>query len=82
MADLKGSEIVDYFAKIAPYVNEIIPGDIGVTIAKEIELEDKVENIGAQIVKEVAEKANDVAGDGTTTATLLAQALIKEGLKM
>jgi len=53
----------------------------GVTIAKEIELEDKVENIGAQIVKEVAEKANDVAGDGTTTATLLAQALIKEGLK-
>jgi chaperonin GroEL len=53
----------------------------GVTIAKEIELEDKVENIGAQIVKQVAEKANDVAGDGTTTATLLAQSLIREGLK-
>ncbi|MDD5568892.1 MAG: chaperonin GroEL [Candidatus Pacebacteria bacterium] len=53
----------------------------GVTIAKEIELEDKVENIGAQIVKEVAEKANEVAGDGTTTATLLAQSLIREGLK-
>ena len=53
----------------------------GVTIAKEIDLEDKVENIGAQIVKQVAEKANDVAGDGTTTATLLAQSLIREGLK-
>ena len=53
----------------------------GVTIAKEIELEDKAENIGAEIVKQVAEKANDVAGDGTTTATLLAQSLIKEGLK-
>ncbi|MFA5013068.1 MAG: chaperonin GroEL [Candidatus Paceibacterota bacterium] len=53
----------------------------GVTIAKEIELEDKIENIGAQIVKQVAEKANDVAGDGTTTATLLAQSLIREGLK-
>lgn len=53
----------------------------GVTIAKEIELEDKAENIGAEIVRQVAEKANDVAGDGTTTATLLAQSLIKEGLK-
>jgi len=53
----------------------------GVTIAKEIELEDKTENLGAEIVKEVAEKTNDVAGDGTTTATLLAQAIITEGLK-
>ena len=53
----------------------------GVTIAKEIELEDKVENMGAAIVKEVATKTNDVAGDGTTTATLLAQAIIGEGMK-
>ena len=53
----------------------------GVTIAKEIELEDIFENMGAQIVKEVATKTNDVAGDGTTTATLLAQAMIREGLK-
>ena len=53
----------------------------GVTIAKEIELEDKIENLGAEIVKEVAEKTNDVAGDGTTTAVLLAQAMITEGLK-
>ena len=53
----------------------------GVTIAKEIELEDPFENMGAQLVKEVATKTNDVAGDGTTTATLLAQAIIKEGLK-
>jgi len=53
----------------------------GVSIAKSIELEDKAENIGAEIVKQVAEKANDVAGDGTTTATLLAQSLIREGLK-
>lgn len=53
----------------------------GVTIAKEIELEDKIENIGAQLVKEVAEKTADLAGDGTTTATLLAKVLISEGLK-
>jgi chaperonin GroEL len=53
----------------------------GVFIAKSIELEDKAENIGAEIVKQVAEKANEVAGDGTTTATLLAQSLIREGLK-
>ena len=53
----------------------------GVTIAKEIELEDRVENMGAQLVKEVATKTNDVAGDGTTTATLLAQIIIKEGFK-
>ncbi len=53
----------------------------GVTIAKEIELEDAFENMGAQLVKEVATKTNDVAGDGTTTATLLAQAFVKEGLK-
>lgn len=54
----------------------------GVTIAKEIELEDPFENMGAQLVKEVATKTNDVAGDGTTTATLLAQKIIKEGLQM
>ncbi len=53
----------------------------GVTIAKEIELEDKYENMGARIVKEVSEKTNDVAGDGTTTATVLAQSMIKEGVK-
>ena len=53
----------------------------GVTIAKEIELEDAFENMGAQLVKEVATKTNDVAGDGTTTATVLAQAMITEGMK-
>ena len=53
----------------------------GVTIAKEIELEDAYENMGAQLVKEVATKTNDVAGDGTTTATVLAQAMINEGIK-
>uniref|UniRef100_UPI0025E8AF7E chaperonin GroEL n=1 Tax=Butyrivibrio sp. TaxID=28121 RepID=UPI0025E8AF7E len=53
----------------------------GVTIAKEIELEDPYENMGAQLVKEVATKTNDVAGDGTTTATVLAQAMINEGMK-
>lgn len=53
----------------------------GVTIAKEIELEDAYENMGAQLVKEVATKTNDVAGDGTTTATVLAQAMVKEGMK-
>ena len=53
----------------------------GVTIAKEIELEDPFENMGAQLVREVSVKTNDIAGDGTTTATLLAQAMIHEGLK-
>src|SRR5690625_1134226 len=53
----------------------------GVTIAKEIELEDRFENMGAQLVSEVASQTNDVAGDGTTTATVLAQAMISEGLK-
>ena len=53
----------------------------GVSVAKEIELEDKFENMGAQLVKEVASKTNDVAGDGTTTATVLAQAMVREGLK-
>ena len=53
----------------------------GVTIAKEVELDDPFENMGAQLVKEVATKTNDIAGDGTTTATLLAQALIREGMK-
>ena len=55
--------------------------DDGVTIAKEIELEDKVENLGVELMKEVAEKTNDVAGDGTTTAVVLAQAMVSEGLK-
>jgi len=54
----------------------------GVTIAKEIELKDKVENLGAEIVKEVASKTNDIAGDGTTTATLLAQMMVREGLRV
>ena len=53
----------------------------GVTIAKDIELEDAFENMGAQLVREVATKTNDAAGDGTTTATVLAQAIIHEGLK-
>src|SRR6202165_5773645 len=53
----------------------------GVTVAKEIELEDKFENMGAQMVREVAQKTNDMAGDGTTTATVLAQAIVKEGVK-
>ena len=53
----------------------------GVTIAKEIELDDPYENMGAQLVREVATKTNDIAGDGTTTATVLAQALVREGLR-
>src|SRR6478609_10314834 len=53
----------------------------GVTVAKEIELSDKFENMGAQMVREVASKQNDAAGDGTTTATVLAQAIVKEGVK-
>ena len=53
----------------------------GVTVAKEIELDDKFENMGAQMVKEVASRTNDEAGDGTTTATLLAQGIVKEGMK-
>lgn len=53
----------------------------GVTIARDIELEDPFENMGAQLVKEVATKTNDIAGDGTTTATLLAQAMIQEGMR-
>src|SRR5947209_3084316 len=53
----------------------------GVTVAKEIELEDKLENMGAQMVREVASKTSDVAGDGTTTATVLAQAIIREGVR-
>ena len=53
----------------------------GVTVAKEIELADKFENMGAQMVREVASKTNDVAGDGTTTATVLAQAIVREGIK-
>ena len=62
------------------YGSPLITND-GVTIAKEIELEDACENMGAQLVREVASKTNDAAGDGTTTATLLTQALIREGMK-
>ena len=54
----------------------------GVTVAKEVELEDKFENMGAQMVKEVASKTSDIAGDGTTTATVLARQIFAEGLKM
>jgi chaperonin GroEL len=53
----------------------------GVTIAKEIELEDKFENLGAELIKQVAEKTNEIAGDGTTTSTVIMQALVREGLK-
>ena len=63
-----------------PYGAPLITND-GVTIAKEIELEDGFENMGAQLIKEVASKTNDVAGDGTTTATVLAQAMVNEGMK-
>ena len=62
------------------YGSPVITND-GVTIAKEIELADPYENMGAQLVKEVASKTNDIAGDGTTTATLLAQAIVREGMK-
>ena len=62
------------------YGSPVVTND-GVTIAREIEVEDRFENMGAQLVKEVATKTNDVAGDGTTTATLLAQAIIREGLR-
>src|SRR6478735_3956116 len=60
--------------------NPVITND-GVTIAKEIELTNPYENLGAQLVKEVATKTNDIAGDGTTTATVLAQAMVREGLR-
>ena len=63
-----------------PYGAPLITND-GVTIAKEIELADGFENMGAQLIKEVAAKTNDVAGDGTTTATVLAQAMVNEGMK-
>src|ERR671925_120836 len=53
----------------------------GVTVAKEIELKDKFENMGAQMLREVASKTNDIAGDGTTTATVLAQAIVREGMR-
>ena len=68
---------VDLGKKYAP---PLITND-GVTIAKEVELEDPFENMGAQLIREVATKTNDVAGDGTTTATVLAQAITREGLK-
>ena len=62
------------------FTSPLITND-GVTIAKEIELADPFENMGAQLIKEVASKTNDVAGDGTTTATVLAQAMVNEGMK-
>ena len=74
--DQKGRNVVLDKSYGAP----LITND-GVTIAKEIELEDKFENMGARLVKEVSTKTNDVAGDGTTTATVLAQAMVKEGVK-
>lgn len=64
-----------------PYGGPTITND-GVTIAKEIELKDKFENLGAELIKQVAEKTNDVAGDGTTTSTVIMQALVREGLKL
>src|SRR5574343_312986 len=72
----KGRNVVIEKTFGAPHVTKD-----GVSVAKEIELEDKVENMGAQMVKEVASKTNDIAGDGTTTATVLAQAIIREGMK-
>ena len=72
----KGRNVVIEKSFGAPHVTKD-----GVTVAKEIELEDRVENMGAQMVKEVASKTNDIAGDGTTTATVLAQAIVREGLK-
>ncbi|OWK97786.1 chaperonin GroL [Kaistella haifensis DSM 19056] len=72
----KGRNVVIEKSFGAPHVTKD-----GVSVAKEIEMEDKVENMGAQMVKEVASKTNDIAGDGTTTATVLAQAIVREGLK-
>ena len=72
----KGRNVVIEKSCGAPHVTKD-----GVSVAKEIELEDRVENMGAQMVKEVASRTNDIAGDGTTTATVLAQAIVREGLK-
>lgn len=72
----KGRNVVLAKSFGAPHVTKD-----GVSVAKEIELEDPIENMGAQMVKEVASKTNDLAGDGTTTATVLAQAIVREGLK-
>ena len=72
----KGRNVIISKSFGAPQVTED-----GVTVAKEVELENELENMGAQMVKEVASKTNDLAGDGTTTATVLAQAIVKEGLK-
>ncbi len=76
MLSLKGRNVAIAKSFGAPTIT-----NAGVTIAKEIELSDPIENMGAQLVKEVATKTNDVAGDGTTTATVLAQAMVKEGLR-
>src|ERR1035437_6885157 len=72
----KGRNVILERAYGAPLV-----ASSGVVVAKEIELKDKIENMGAEMVKEVASKTSDVAGDGTTTATVLAQAIVKEGMK-
>jgi chaperonin GroEL len=72
----KGRNVVIDKAFGAPHITKD-----GVSVAKEIELKDKFENMGAQLVKEVASKTADVAGDGTTTATVLAQSILNEGLK-
>src|SRR5690606_7318211 len=72
----KGRNVIISKSFGAPHVTKD-----GVSVAKEVELEDTLENMGAQMVKEVASKTNDLAGDGTTTATVLAQAIVKEGLK-
>ena len=88
---LKGSEVLSQFvgSTMGPHGRSVLIGTMGspkltndgVTVAKEIELENKLENVGAQMVREVASKTSDVAGDGTTTATVLAQSIVNEGLK-
>ena len=72
----KGRNVIIEKSYGAPHITKD-----GVSVAKEIELQDPVENMGAQLVKEVASKTNDLAGDGTTTATVLAQAIVAAGLK-
>src|SRR6266702_3812802 len=84
--EMKGGLYIPDTAKEKPIQGEVIavgPGRMerGQRVAKEIELEEPIENMGAQMVKEVATKTSDIAGDGTTTATVLAQAIFREGLK-
>ena len=75
------NKIISGVNKLANAVKATLGPKDGVSVAKEIELKDKFENMGAQMVKEVASKTSDIAGDGTTTATVLAQAIYTEGLK-